>query len=271
MSTQLHTFMDLFSTEFPVDEGTVVIQKIIIPILQRDYAQGRLDADVTRVRKRFLQALRAAVTESPITLDFVYGDVDVNGVMTPLDGQQRLTTMFLLHWYAARRVNAPEDDCAFLQNFSYETRYSARDFCARLVGSYVPSFTMPISEEIIDQAWFPLDWQKDPTIHSMLVMLDAIDETFGDVPDLWERLKEGAISFYFLPIRDMGLTDELYIKMNSRGKPLTLFEHFKAELEHSLRQISGEAANRIMKKIDIDWTDMLWRYRGEDRCIWAQA
>ena len=175
--------------------------------------------------------------------------------------------MFLLHWYAARRVNAPEDDCAFLQNFSYETRYSARDFCARLVGSYVPSFTMPISEEIIDQAWFPLDWQKDPTIHSMLVMLDAIDEIFGDVPDLWERLKEGAISFYFLPIRDMGLTDELYIKMNSRGKPLTLFEHFKAELEHSLRQISGETANRIMKKIDIDWTDMLWRYRGEDNII----
>lgn len=79
MSTQLHTFMDLFSTEFPVDDGTVVIQKIIIPIIQRDYAQGRLDADVTRVRKRFLQALRAAVTESPITLDFVYGDVDVNG------------------------------------------------------------------------------------------------------------------------------------------------------------------------------------------------
>ena len=61
MSTQLHTFMDLFSTEFPVDDGTVVIQKIIIPIIQRDYAQGRLDADVTRVRKRFLQALRAAV------------------------------------------------------------------------------------------------------------------------------------------------------------------------------------------------------------------
>lgn len=47
----------------------------------------------------------------------------------------------------------------------------------------------------------------------------------------------------------------------------TLFEHFKAELEHSLRQISGEIANRIMKKIDIDWTDMLWRYRGDDNII----
>lgn len=35
----------------------------------------------------------------------------------------------------------------------------------------------------------------------------------------------------------MGLTDELYIKMNSRGKPLTVFEHFKAELEREIRTL----------------------------------
>ena len=43
------------------------------------------------------------MTGEPVTLDFVYGDIDANGVMTPLDGQQRLTTLFLLHWYAARK------------------------------------------------------------------------------------------------------------------------------------------------------------------------
>lgn len=71
----------------------------------------------------------------------------------------------------------------------------------------------------------------------MLVMLDAIDERFKDVPDIWEQLENKAITFYFLPIRDMGLTDELYIKMNSRGKPLTVFEHFKAELEREIRAL----------------------------------
>ena len=44
----------------------------------------------------------------------------------------------------------------------------------------------------------------------------------------------------------MGLTDELYIKMNSRGKPLTQFEHFKAELERKIRRIDENLANRIM-------------------------
>lgn len=205
--------------------------------------------------------------DTSITLDFVYGDIDANGVMTPLDGQQRLTTLFLLHWYAARKDKVPEEECAFLNNFSYETRYSARDFCDCLIRKYMPSFTQQISKEIIDQAWFPLEWGKDPTINSMLVMLDAIDEKFASVENLWKRLSGGAISFYFLPIKDMGLTDELYIKMNSRGKPLTRFEHFKAELEHSLRRIDEATSKRVMGKIDIDWTDMLWQYRGEDNVI----
>lgn len=267
MGTALHTFIDIFSAAFPVEEENVTVQKIVIPIIQRDYAQGRKDTDVARIRDRFLNSLRAAVTEAPITLDFVYGDIDSNGVMTPLDGQQRLTTLFLLHWYAAKRGEVAEEEYAFLNNFSYETRYSARDFCDCLIRKYTPSFTQQISEEIVDQAWFPLDWEKDPTISSMLVMLDAIDSKFSDVPDVWSKLRDGAISFYFLPIKDMGLTDELYIKMNSRGKPLTQFEHFKAELEHSLRMVDEATAKRILGKIDIDWTDMLWNYRGEDNII----
>ena len=260
MNTTLHSFIDIFDTSFSDGSEGVKLQKIIIPKIQRDYAQGRRDPDIDRVRKRFLDSLYKAVTQEPITLDFVYGDVDQNGVMTPLDGQQRLTTLFLLHWYASRKGGIPAEDCSFLLRFGYETRYSARDFCTDLV-SFVPSFKGCLSEEIVDQAWFPLDWLKDPTIASMLVMLDDIDRRFCAVPDLWERLKDGAITFYFLPIRDMGLTDELYIKMNSRGKPLTRFEHFKAELERCLRAVDEASAKRIMRKIDRDWTDLLWQYR----------
>ena len=264
MGTALHTFIDIFSADFSIGEENVQLNKIVIPIIQRDYAQGRKDSDVRRIRLRFLDSLKKAITNKPITLDFVYGDIDENGVMTPLDGQQRLTTLFLLHWYAAKRESINKDEYGFLSNFSYETRYSARDFCDLIVNKYTPSFTQSISEEIIDQAWFPLDWTKDPTISSMLVMLDGIHNMFAEVPDIWNSLKNGAISFYFLPIKDMGLTDELYIKMNSRGKPLTQFEHFKAELEQGLREIDENIAKRVMRKIDIDWTDMLWRYRGTD-------
>lgn len=260
MATTLHSFMDIFDTTFGEDSEAVQLKKIIIPIIQRDYAQGRKGTDVTRIRERFLDSLYMAVTEKSITLDFIYGDIDNEGNMTPLDGQQRLTTLFLLHWYAAQKGNISEAEYSFLKRFSYETRYSARYFCIDLV-DYKPNFKTKISKEIINQAWFPLDWENDPTISSMLVMLDAIDNKFKDVPNLWERLKEKRITFYFLPIKDMGLTDELYIKMNSRGKPLTLFEHFKAELERQIRSLDDNLANRIIGKIDRDWTDLLWEYR----------
>lgn len=265
MSTTLHSFMDIFETEITDGDTSVQLNKIAIPLIQRDYAQGRIDNDVNRVRSRFLDSLYKAITEEPITLDFVYGDIDEKGTMTPLDGQQRLTTLFLLHWYAAKKENISEDKYAFLSKFSYETRYSARYFCAELV-KFTPSFEIELSSDIMNQAWFPFDWKNDPTISSMLVMLDAIDERFKDVPDIWNRLENKAITFYFLPIKDMGLTDELYIKMNSRGKPLTLFEHFKAELEREIRTLDEKTGqnvtNRIIEKIDKAWTDLLWNYRN---------
>lgn len=266
MATTLHSFIDIFDFQYKVDEELVTLSKIIIPIIQRDYAQGRTSDDVNRKRERFLEALKDAVTTKPITLDFVYGDISKDGVMTPLDGQQRLTTLFLLYWYAAKKNKVEASKYSFLNKFSYETRYSARDFCHFLI-DFAPEFNCKISDEIIEQNWFPLDWKKDPTINSMLVMLDSIDEKFKDIPNLWDKLCNKAITFYFLPIKDMGLTDELYIKMNSRGKPLTDFEHFKAEFEREIKKQDDAYANSIINKIDIDWTDMLWTYRGDDNVI----
>lgn len=259
MAATLYSFMEIFDP-FEEEQETVQLKKIVIPMIQRDYAQGRSGTEVTRIRERFLASLYKAVTEKPITLDFVYGDIDEEGNMIPLDGQQRLTTLFLLHWYAAKKIGVSEEDYAFLKKFSYDTRYSARRFCIELV-DYQPEFKGVVSEEIINQAWFPLDWKNDPTISSMLVMLDAIDSKFKDIPNLWDKLKAKCITFYFLPIKEMGLTDELYIKMNSRGKPLTVFEHFKAELEREIRTIDEHLAGRIIGKTDGIWTDLLWAYR----------
>lgn len=262
MSTELHTLIGIFKSSFEYAGDQIDIKRISIPIIQRDYAQGRPGPEIARVRDRFLKSLRTAVTGNPITLDFVYGDVDADGVLTPLDGQQRLTTLFLLHWYAAKKEKLEKDQYEFLEGFGYEVRPSARDFCKRML-DFDPTFEGEVSKEIKDQYWFPYDWLKDPTVSSMLVMLDSIQEQFADVDSLWQKLEDGAISFYFLPIKDMGLTDDLYIKMNSRGKPLTRFEHFKAELEGSLKRIDQESARRIGGKIDGSWTDLLWRYQDD--------
>lgn len=246
-------------------KGEYEVKSIVIPLVQRDYAQGRVSPDVNRIRERFLQVLYEALTvDKKTTLDFIYGNVDDKGRLIPLDGQQRLTTLFLLHYYIARHEEREETEWAFLRNFTYETRVSSREFCEHLL-NFLPDFTKnELSTQIRDEAWFLLEWENDPTVQSMLVMLDAIHAKFNITNGVWEKLMDDNISFYFLPLSKMNVTDELYIKMNSRGKPLTRFEHFKAELELKVKSVDSELAKRIMRKIDREWTDLLWPFRNSE-------
>lgn len=272
IDSKKYTFIDLFRG---TEGGGEALNGIEIPLIQRDYAQGRDMPKVEDIRRRFVGALKKAlINNEPVTLDFVYGEIDNNRTLIPLDGQQRLTTLFLLHWYIARREGVSEDKLAFLTKFSYATRYSAREFCKRLVSpAYQPDFNrFKLSEEITDQNWMPLDWENDSTISAMLRMIDYIHVMFNNsCNNLWSCLENGCISFYFLPIKQLGATDDLYIKMNSRGKPLTEFENVKAEWEASIRAISPsimpqqdaeQLQHRIEQKMDLDWTDLLWPYRN---------
>jgi hypothetical protein len=248
------------------------IRKLDIPIIQRDYAQGRPDQVAKRIRENFLGVLHRALTDGDqVSLDFVYGEI-TGGVMTPLDGQQRLTTLFLLHWYIAARAGVRGGDSEVLQRFTYETRYSSRDFCAKLVAQ-CPTFPIErLSEWIRDQSWFFGAWRHDPTIQSMLVVLDDLHDLFrgSDCVAAWQRLvhrEAPSVVFHVLPINDMGLTDDLYIKMNSRGKPLTKFEYFKANFEKTIREASPDQYRDFSHKIDNAWADLLWPLRGGDDVI----
>ena len=160
MATKAQNFIQMFQYTYQDSQGTShALDRIVIPMIQRDYAQGREDARTREVRKRFLDALHEAVTGKPITLDFIYGDISPDGIMTPLDGQQRLTTLFLLHWYAAKRAGVPESEYAFLKNFSYETRASARMFCEKLIDPELfneayPRMNLPLSASRLHKCHF---------------------------------------------------------------------------------------------------------------------
>ena len=268
-----------------------------IPIIQRDYAQGRLGKE--NLRKNFLRDLKNALDSNDgkkMKLDFVYGSME-EGKLYPLDGQQRLTTLWLLHWYIALRAGElNNDNCAIFKNFTYETRISSREFCEKLCepenfknfnGNDIVGF-------ITKQTWFYSAWKQDPTIQSMLRMLggtkiadkrgediiDGIEESFQETNEdgfksYWKKLtQKEVIVFYHLPLKDFGLSDDLYIKMNARGKQLTSFENFKADLiGYVTKQGEAEwegllnAENGIPIKLDTDWTDIFWKNKSQDSKI----
>ena len=247
------------------------VRRIEIPLIQRDYAQGRDSGAVARIRDNFLGALYDALTaeDAPLSLDFIYGDV-VDGTLRPLDGQQRLTTLFLLHWYLAWRTARLGQDLGW-KRFEYATRPGARRFCACLAAA-APPHDADLRRWFEDQYWFMHAWRHDPTIQSMLVMLEAIHSRFADADcaAAWERLVHPdtpAISFHLLPIEQMGLSEDLYIKMNSRGKPLTPFENFKARFEQVLESSVPDRIGEFASKVDGAWADLLWPYRGSDNIV----
>lgn len=253
-----------------------------IPIIQRDYAQGRPSAH--EVRKAFLKALLSYLqAEGTHDLDFVYGAVSESQDFLPLDGQQRLTTLFLLHWYLAQISDSPEAHVAYYNcmftsegqvRFSYETRPSAKDFCQALL-SETRERGLDLKREdnlsalIKEQPWYFLSWDRDPSITAMLTMLDDIHKIFYMERDGLAKLLDQdnpRLSFQFLDLKGFGLTDDLYIKMNARGKSLTPIETFKANLEQYLRHElhDEQRAKTFADKMDGQWADLMWCYRDKE-------
>ncbi len=238
---------------------------IQIPIIQRDYAQGRGDNEINEIRNNFLETILSnLLEEKTLHLDFVYGSIKHQTnktIFVPLDGQQRITTLFLLHWYFGKKENK---DIEFLSNFTYETRSSSREFCNKLVHATIDFTSFNLIEQIKDSSWFMPFWDNDPTIKSMFRMIQDIHKMFNEY-DLYDKLN--LITFEFFELEKFGLDDDLYIKMNARGKPLTRFENFKATFEQLLKKVDKELEQQFTRKIDNNWTNNFWAYKDKNFLI----
>lgn len=275
---------------------------IEIPIIQRDFAQGR--ASSYEIRELFLDALYHYLdTDTNIDLDFIYGSLvkerNSSFRFVPLDGQQRLTTLFLLHWYLANMENRIDEFREALMiksnsRFTYETRTSSREFCDCLMSKQLnielllDEDTTTVSDIIRNSSWFYQSWDNDPTIRGMLTMLDDIDIKFRESKGFYDRLirnENPVITFLFLNLDEFKLTDDLYIKMNARGKPLTDFENFKAKFEQLIRKLqldqtkhfSSTFSNKPVStleyfshKIDTSWADLFWTYRNQTTSLFDE-
>jgi len=293
---------------------------IEIPIIQRDYAQGRVSDSVNYIRERFVKSLvHHIVHKEDLHLGFVYGkiegkerqrearlhqdsvktllhtvtqyaqqfniaiDTKINVseiessnslIFIPLDGQQRLTTLYLLYWYISmRKGEAPTE----LVNFKYNNRKMALAFFEQL--THKPNIDVILKEldgnldkQIKKYTWYLDKWKYDATVSGALVMLQAIHQEFSSYTEFDFNSfnpQDLPFKFDFLDLDDLRQSDELYIKMNERGKQLTDFEHFKAWLQDCMekKQLSADD-NAFLEifwnKIDTEWLNFFWNNINED-------
>jgi len=250
-------------------KGLLDEYKIKIPVIQREYAQGRDTPKARAVRRKFIESARKVLLNGePLNMDFIFGVVEGKEFI-PIDGQQRLTFLFLLHLYVYA-LKGKTDDVKFLKNFSYEIRSSSKEFVEKLV-EHIEDFSKflnegstkeePPSDWIKDQEWFLPGWDRDLTIKSMLKVLDEIHKEFKDKENeneiKIENLNE--ITFKIVDIRSVGMDEELYIKMNSTGRQLTEFEILKVKFIEFLNAKNVSGRQDFAKKINTKWMNIFWK------------
>ncbi len=230
-----------------------------VPMLQRDYAQGRKSQE--NVANEFLDAifnvLNDSKQEKSLHIDFIYGYKEGEKFIL-IDGQQRITTLWLLHFYLYKKAGRLESIAKELANFSYAVRESSKKFCKNLLKKDFDLNANP-SKAIIDKGG---EFEKeenirsDPTIKAMLNMLDLVYARIDNKTNLDLLIKNlDNIAFYAFDMGEFELGEELYIKMNARGKQLTRYENLKAYIEQD-SQITDSHA--LLANIDNKWADMFF-------------
>lgn len=235
---------------------------ILIPLLQRDYVQGSKESAVI---SPFLDAL----LEKECDLNYIYG-YEEDGCFVPIDGQQRLTTLYLLHLYLyASKKQAKE----YKVHMKFASREYANDFCERIVEHLEEllsksSSYKSLDEAIKDQNWFIMSWSKNATVCNMLGTLKLVHHKVkNNVDTIWKRLVKSdtpSITFAFMQMDESsGLDDDIYIKMNGRGRKLSAFENLKSWMDKKISTRPYAEEWRI--EMDNAWTDMFWQNRNLDQ------
>lgn len=256
--------MSTFQNEFGLGA------KIIIPSIQRDYIQPLNDTIING----FVEVLVTAFAKGENKdLNYLYGINNEQGEFIPIDGQQRLTTLWLLHLYTAARLGM-----GLNSTIEYQTRDISGDFCKALSDNLVSiNFDKEkVSDDIKDAHWFIGCWYESVTVKSILIALDVIHKIIesekADIHTMWRNMNAGAqspVKFAFHNPIDLG--KDIYVKMNSRGKALTQFENLKAWLDDRLKSYCRRYNNHSFvsafyrnwrREIDNEWTDLFWRNRN---------
>lgn len=223
--------------------------RVVIPGIQRHYVQGANNPKAESVRKQFIKEIFTAIEkkQNEFNLHFIYGPINTNGEdsFVPVDGQQRLTTLWLIARYAVEKAESSDrkDLLRLLSRFTYEDRINAKRFCQALTCEDSRwNITQDPNPNILCQDWFVDYWKEDETVASMIRMLSTIHEEWNKHQDTItaEDILEAIASKIRFELKIDAFGDDIYMKMNARGLQLTQWENFKGKFPEDLREDKKE-------------------------------
>lgn len=251
---------------------------IYVPEFQRNYLQGDdSNESIKYKRNRLLDDIFDCIKSQSksINLGFIYGRVEQSykgKLFYPYDGQQRLTTLYFLHLLIYFKFKIYDEIDSIKKKLSYQTRISTNRFIESFLSWILDSKEKDniyndfwnkdgkdLKGFIMSQDWFMMtEWNYDVSIINMLSIIveisGRIKENLGDkteIVNFIDKDENNPFQFDFIYVDDISKSDDLYIKINARGKALSPFENLKSDIDEYWN-------NEDKTKLDAEWTEYVW-------------
>jgi hypothetical protein len=258
------------------------LNNLIVPEIQREYVWGN-NSDVL---EKFLSEIESKAapcekchhvhTNKNINVGFLYSykpayvKYESERILDEflIDGQQRMTTLFLLLLYRATKEERIDDFIAicraeetdFEMGFNYKVRSLTQQFLVQLIqhakNEGIEAFDF-ISDLNNSPYWFLDDYKNDPTVKSMISALRSIKKIFDNNEIYYFDYLLINIHFWHFKTEATSQGEELYITMNSRGEQLADNEMQKA------RTLPSSDLPKYGQKWE-SWQTFFWRNRANN-------
>ena len=224
--------------------------KIVIPDLQRDYCWGLETYDRNKKRQGELvtQFVRRLIEEYNLeqndimSLGLLYGYESPKGQIQLCDGQQRLTTLYLLLGVLNRMVSNDELPSLLMSDFEktddqepqllYAIRESTLYFLSDLTYHY---FLDKENIEITNTDWYYSEYEQDASIQAIIGAVNRIEKIFGEQQEYidlnqFSKFVINNLRFVYFDMGDRQHGEETFVVINTTGEPLTATENLKPML-----------------------------------------
>lgn len=250
---------------------------IYVPEFQRNYLQGDdSNESIKYKRDRLLDDIFNCIESQSKSIDlgFIYGRVEESykgKLFYPYDGQQRLTTLYFLYLVIYFKFKIYDEIDSIKKKLSYQTRISTNRFIESFLSWILDSKEKDniyndfwnkegkdLKGFIMSQDWFMMtEWNYDVSIINMLSIIVEISRRIKDLGDktgivnFIDKDENNPFQFDFIYVDDISKSDDLYIKINARGKALSPFENLKSDIDKYWE-------DEDKTKLDAEWTEYVW-------------
>lgn len=262
------------------------LDQIIVPEIQRDYVwkednverflqsifeNSKRQNDLSRgITEEILNSLAPEMREGMIRLQkekqnycnvgfiYAYSDPEMPDRYVLIDGQQRMTTLFLI--LLALSIKERQQDnfkrTYFKENvlkLDYKVREDSHEFLINFVQYVLDGNKVT---DISNKYWNFTEYKNDITIQSIIINYQIICD-FIDKYNFPLNYVENYIEFWYFDTKKSKQGEELYLYMNSRGETVSPNESIKANL---LKGLSNQEKQEWGKRWE-RWQNLFWKYR----------